>query len=75
MNRDFVVLFGETVTASSSNPYDWIARKGDHCLFELMLLLAPKVNELKTNVVINNLDLTSLFVVVLFFEGNTVRPI
>jgi hypothetical protein len=43
--RDFIFLFSDIVTAVSSNPCDWIARKGEHSIFELVLLLAPKVTE------------------------------
>ncbi len=40
---DFVVLFADAVTATSAHPFDWIARNGEHCIFNLLLLLAPKV--------------------------------
>ncbi len=43
INRDFVVLFAEMVTVVSPHPFDWIARQGEHCIFNLLLLLAPKV--------------------------------
>ncbi len=43
LNRNFAVLFAETVTIPTSHPTDYIARIGEHCLFELLLLLAPKV--------------------------------
>lgn len=46
-NIDFVVMFADIVTAKSSQPIDWIARNGEHCLFELLLLLAPKVSSLR----------------------------
>ncbi len=43
LNRDFVVLFADAVTVTSAHPFDWIARNGEHCIFNLLLLLAPKV--------------------------------
>ncbi len=45
ISREFVLLFADAVTAVSSHPFDYVARNGAHCIFELLLLLAPKVNE------------------------------
>jgi hypothetical protein len=42
-NREFAVAFVNSVTVFSARQFDWVARKGRHGLFELMLLLAPKV--------------------------------
>ena len=42
-NREFAVAFVNSVTVFSARQFDWVARKGRHGLFELMLLLASKV--------------------------------
>ncbi len=42
-NRALATLFANTVTHSSDRPLAWVARKGQYSLYNLLLLLAPKV--------------------------------
>ncbi len=42
-NREFAISFATAVTAFSSRQYDWVARRGNHSIFDLLQLLAPRV--------------------------------
>ena len=46
-NRDFALTFSNCVTAASTSPFDWVARKGQHSIFEVLRNLAPKVRKMK----------------------------
>ncbi len=43
-HRDLALFFANCVTASSDYPFDWVARKGRHGIFELLQNLAPNVS-------------------------------
>ncbi len=42
-NRALAAHFANCVTISSDGQFAWVARKGQHGLYNLLLLLAPKV--------------------------------
>ena len=42
-NQALVTLFVNSVTISSDGPVAWVARKGQHGVYSLLQLLAPKV--------------------------------
>jgi hypothetical protein len=41
-NREFALSFASCVTTFSDHQFDWVARKGRHCIFAVLQDLAPK---------------------------------
>ncbi len=43
VSRNIASLFANVVTVPSSVPNDWVARTGDHSIFNVLCHLIPKV--------------------------------
>ena len=43
----FVAAFADAVTVQSSHRYDWVARRGKHSMYDLIIDLAPLVRLIK----------------------------